>query len=91
MAEARDLRHLPQTHVGPHGDDAGENMARIGFLFHVTAQNMGEGAQKFRLLGDEPQQVGDADARQLAVERAVDGLFFAWDRSATSGAGPQCQ
>jgi hypothetical protein len=51
-------------------------VARIGFLFHVAAQNMGEGLHKFRLLGDEPQQVGDADARQLAVERTIDGFFF---------------
>jgi hypothetical protein len=51
-------------------------MARIGFLLHVTAQNMGEGAEKSSLFSPEPQEVGDADTRQLAVERAVDRLLF---------------
>jgi hypothetical protein len=35
-----------------------------------------EGAQKIRLFGDEPQQVGNANAWQLTVERTVDGLFI---------------
>ncbi len=51
-------------------------MARIGLLLHVTAQNMREGAEKSSLFGDEPQEVGDADAGQLSVERAVDGFFL---------------
>jgi len=74
VAEAGDLRHLPQTHIGPHGDDAGENMARIGFLLHVAAQNMGENAKKSGRFGPKPQEIGDADTR--AVEQTVDRLLF---------------
>ena len=73
VAETGHLRHLPKAHIGAHGDNAGKNKARIGLLFHVTPQNMGEGAQKTCLSGDEPQQVGDADAGQLPVERTVRG------------------
>ena len=76
VAEAGHLRHLPQAHVGAHGDDAGKDEARIGFLFDVTVQNVGEGAQKACLSGDEPQQVGDADARQLPVERTVQSAWY---------------
>jgi hypothetical protein len=67
VAEAGHLRYLPQTHVGAHGDDAGKDMTRVGFLFHVTAQNVGEGTQKASLSGYEPQEVRDPDARQLPV------------------------
>jgi hypothetical protein len=35
-----------QTHVRSHGDDAGEQMSRIGLLLHVPTQDMGECPEK---------------------------------------------
>jgi hypothetical protein len=37
---------------------------------------MGEDAEKSSLFSPEPQEVGDADTRQLAVERTIDRLLF---------------
>lgn len=88
VAESGHLRHLPQAHIGAHGDDAGKEEARISFLLDVAFQNVSEGAEKIRLFRDEPQQVGDANARQLTVERTVDGLH-PWDRSVTIGVCPR--
>jgi len=72
MDKPRDVGHFLQPHVGPHGNDAGENVTRIGILLDVAVQHMGEAAQEAGFLGNEPQEFFDVDARQLAVERAVD-------------------
>jgi hypothetical protein len=34
--------HLPQPHVGAHGDDAGENLSWIGLMLDVAVQHMSE-------------------------------------------------
>ena len=47
-------------------------------MLHITIQDMAEGPQESGVFIDEPQQVGNADARQLAIERAVDGFLLAW-------------
>jgi len=51
-------------------------MTWSGFLLDISAQNMGEGLHEVRLAGNKYQQIGDADTRHLAIERAVDRLFF---------------
>ena len=76
VTETGDLRHLPKAHVGPHCDDAGKDMARIGLLFHVTAQDVSKRAQEASLFGNELQEIGNANTRQMAIERTIDGLLF---------------
>jgi hypothetical protein len=77
MTEPRDFGHLPQAHVGAHGDDTGEDTPGIGLVLDVAVENMGEAVHESRFLGDEPQQVGDADHRQPAVEGAFGRLLDA--------------
>jgi hypothetical protein len=36
VAEARYFRHLPKSHVGSHGHDAGEKMTRVGVLLLIA-------------------------------------------------------
>jgi hypothetical protein len=54
--------------MAPHGNDARENITRIGILFDVAVQHMGKAAQEAGFLGNEPQEFFDVDARQLAGE-----------------------
>jgi hypothetical protein len=77
MAEARDVRHFPKPHVGPHRHEAGEDLTRIGLVLDVTVKHMAEGVQEACLPCHEPQQIGNTDARQLAVEGMVDRLLLA--------------
>ena len=63
MDKPRDVGHFLQPHVGPHGNDAGENVTRIGILLDVAVQHMGEAAKEAGFLGNEPQQFFDVDAR----------------------------
>jgi hypothetical protein len=46
-------------------------------MFDVAVEDVGERPEKLRSAGDEPQQLGDADTGQLAVERAVSRLLRA--------------
>jgi hypothetical protein len=42
VADPRYLRHLPQPHVGAHGDNAGEDLSWIRFMLDVAVQHMSE-------------------------------------------------
>jgi hypothetical protein len=77
MAEARDFGHLPRSHVGAHGDDAGEDALGIGLVLDVAVEDMGKAVKEARSSCDEPQQAGNADPRQPTVEGAVRRLLGA--------------
>ena len=76
MAQAGNLRHLPQSHVGAQSHDTRQKFVWLRVVFDIAVQNMGERAQKLRLLRHKPQQIGNPDTRQSVVEGAIDRFLF---------------
>ena len=55
MAKAGNISHFPQTHIGAHGDDTGQDFLRAGVVFDVPIQNVGEPFQKSRGASHKPE------------------------------------
>ncbi|QIN67797.1 hypothetical protein SBC1_78440 (plasmid) [Caballeronia sp. SBC1] len=54
VADARDLGHFSQPHVGAHRDHAGEDFARVGVVLHIAIKHVSKRLQKISAFGDEP-------------------------------------
>jgi hypothetical protein len=72
----------------PRGDVIGEGM---DVVLDVAVQHMGESTEKICLSVNKPEQIGNADGRQLAEERTVKRLFLNCDCSEATIEQPDCR